>query len=91
MIEVMSFWEHREKYPELYTTEEENIKFNYNNNKGKTMTNDKLSTQMAEALALANAERAETTLLATAPEGTGEESTTFVQEENTEDRATVQV
>jgi len=46
---------------------------------------------MAEALALANAERAETTLLATAPEGTGEESTTFVQEENTEDRATVQV
>lgn len=33
MIEVMSFWEHREKYPDLYVTEEENIKFNYDNKK----------------------------------------------------------
>lgn len=55
------------------------------------MTNDKLSTQMAEALALANAERAEAALLATASEGTGEETPTFVQEETTEDRNTLQV
>ena len=90
MIEVMSFWGHREKYPELYVTEEENIKFNYNNNKGKTMTNDTLSAQMVEALRVADAERAEAALLATAPEGEGE-ATTFVQEETTEEQPALQV
>lgn len=55
------------------------------------MTNDTLSKQMVEALALADAERAEAALTAptTAPFET-EEETTFVQEES-EDEATLQV
>lgn len=63
----------------------------YNNNKERTMTNDTLSKQMVEALALADAERAEAALTAptTAPFET-EEETTFVQEES-EDEATLQV
>jgi len=56
------------------------------------MTNDKLSTQMAEALALANAERAELNLVETTVEtAPGEGTTTFVQEETLEDRDTLQV
>ena len=56
------------------------------------MTNDKLSTQMAEALALANAERAELNLVEVAVEtAPGDGTTTFVQEETTEDRTPVQV
>lgn len=55
------------------------------------MTNDTLSKQMAEALTLANAERAEAALLATASEGTGEEASTFVQEETTEEQPALQV
>ena len=33
MIEVYSFWEHRAKFPELYVTEEENEKYNYDGRK----------------------------------------------------------
>ena len=95
MIEVMSFWGHREKYPELYVTEEENIKFNYNN-KGKTMTNDTLSAQMAEALAIADAERRveeskHNDSLGEALLGPEGETTTFVQEETTEEQPALQV
>jgi len=57
------------------------------------MTNDKLSTQMAEALALANAERAEeerNNSLGEALLGSDKE-TTFVQEETFEEQPALQV
>jgi hypothetical protein len=65
---------------------------NYNNNKGKTMTNDTLSTKMAEALAIADAERRvdEAKRAVDAPDS--ETETTFIQtDEDVGHRATVQV
>lgn len=61
------------------------------NNKGKNMTNDTLSKQMVEALALADAERTEAAITEVLGSPlTYEEETTFVQEES-EDEATLQV
>jgi hypothetical protein len=89
---VMSFWEHREKYPELYVTEEETDKFNYDNRKGKTMTNDTLSTKMAEALAIADAERRTEEAKRAVDATETDKETTFIQtDEDVGHRATVQV
>ena len=57
------------------------------------MTNDKLSTQMVEALAIADAERRteDTKRALDARLPAVDEETTFIQEETTEDRNTLQV
>ena len=57
------------------------------------MTNDTLSAQMAEALRVADAERREldAKLPAVDLEASGEEGTTFVQEETFEEQPALQV